>query len=464
MNDMQKPLFWHQGLFLQPQHLQLLDLSFQSLLTPFRNFIEPYFWGTGETGIQKAALGTRYFNLMKGDFLFPDGTYVVLPGNAVIEGRSFEDAWIAGGKPFTVYIGLKKWNNAGANVTVLEKIENLAQVTTRFVTTADPEEMNDLHAGGPKGNVKSLHYVLKTFWEHEKEQLGDYLLIPIARLERMGEEVKLSDRFSAPCLSVSGSETLLKIIQEIRDQIASRSNQLEQYKRQRGVQTAEFGSRDMVYLLALRSLNRYVPMLFHITEAQQVHPWITYGVLRQLIGELSSFSERISVMGELSDGSRVLSAYDHWNLWECFSSAQAIITQLLDEITAGPEYVIRLLSDGTYYTADLKPAVFEGRNRFYLVLKTEEDPKKVLQSIGTGAKLSSREYLPILIARALTGIRLEHLPVPPQELPRRAKSLYFSIDHHSDQWTMVTKGHNLALYWDNAPEDLEAELMVVGKS
>jgi type VI secretion system protein ImpJ len=79
------------------------------------------------------------------------------------------------------------------------------------------------------------------------------------------------------------------------------------------------------------------------------------------------------------------------------------------------------------------------------------------------AKFSSREHLPILIARALPGVGLEHLPVPPQELPRRAHSIYFSVNHHSDQWALVQKGNNIALYWDNAPEDLEVELMVVGR-
>jgi type VI secretion system protein ImpJ len=461
--DIQRPLFWHQGLFLQPQHFQLLDLSFQSLLTPFHHFIEPHFWGLGEIEIQKAALGRRSFNLLKGNFLFPDGSYTVLPGNALIEARPFDVAWVEGGKPFPAYIGLKKWNEAGENVTVLDKLENLSEITTRFVTTADPEEMKDLHSGGPKGQVKRLYYVLKIFWETERDQLGDYVLIPLAQLERVGEEIKISEHYIPPCLTISGSESLFKIVKEIRDQISARSHQLEEYKSQRGIQTAEFGSRDMVYLLALRSLNRYVPILFHFTETQQVHPWTIYGVLRQMIGELSSFSERVNVMGELEDGTRILPNYDHRSLWECFSAAQALITQLLDEITAGPEYVIRLIYDGTYYAADLKPAIFEGRNRFYLVLKTEEDPKFLLQSLGTVAKLSAREYLPILIARALPGIGLEHLPVPPQELPRRARSIYFGVDHHSDQWAQVQKGHNIALYWDNAPEDLEVELMVVGR-
>lgn len=461
--DIQRPLFWHQGLFLQPQHFQLFDRSFQSLLMPFHNFIEPHFWGLGEIEIQKTALGIKSFNLLKGIFLFPDGTYVVLPGNAVFEARTFNEAWVEGGKPFPIYIGIKRWNDAGENVTVLDTLENISVITTRFVSLADPEEVKDLHSGGPSGQIKRLHYVLKIIWETEREQFGDYILIPLAQLEKMGEEIRLSERFVPPCLTISGSEPLLKLIKEMRDQLAARSRQLEEYKRQKGIQTAEFGSRDMVYLLALRSLNRYVPILFHFTEVKQVHPWAVYGVLRQLIGELSSFSEKVNVMGESGDGNRMLPNYDHLNLWECFSSAQALVSKLLDEITAGPEYVIRLVYDGTYYAAELKPAIFEGRNRFYLVLKTEADPKSAIQSVAAIAKLSSREHLPILIARALTGIGLEHLPVPPQELPRRANSIYFAVDHHSDQWALVQKGHNIALYWDSAPEDMEVELMVVGK-
>jgi len=461
--DIQRPLFWHQGLFLQPQHFQLFDRSFQSLLRPFHNFIEPHFWGLGEIEIQKTALGIKSFNLLKGIFLFPDGTYVVLPGNAVFEARTFNEAWVEGGKPFPIYIGIKRWNDAGENVTVLDTLENISVITTRFVSLADPEEVKDLHSGGPSGQIKRLHYVLKTIWETEREQFGDYILIPIAQLEKMGEEIRLSGRFVPPCLTISGSEPLLKLIKEMRDQLAARSRQLEEYKRQKGIQTAEFGSRDMVYLLALRSLNRYVPILFHFTEVQQVHPWAVYGVLRQLIGELSSFSEKVNVMGESGDGNLMLPNYDHLNLGECFSAAQVLISKLLDEITAGPEYVIRLVYDGTYYAAELKPAIFEGRNRFYLVLKTEANPKSVIQSVAAIAKLSSREHLPILIARALPGIGLEHLPVPPQELPRRANSVYFAVDHHSDQWALIQKGNNIALYWDNAPEDMEVELMVVGK-
>lgn len=441
-----------------------MDLSFQSLLTPFNDYLSPYFWGVGELEVHRAALATRSFNPLKGEMIFPDGTYVTFPGNALVEPRSFEEAWVEGGKPLTVFLGLKRWNLNKENVTTLESLKSIAGITTRFAAEADAEELSDIHEGGPTAGLRRLYHVVRVFWETEKDQLGEYELIPVAQLERFGEEIRLSSRFVPPSVSVFASETLLRITKEIRDQLTARSHQLEEYKVQRGIHTAEFGARDMVYLLALRSLNRYVPVFHHITEVRRVHPWMVYGLLRQLVGELSTFSSRVNVRGELEDGTRLLPDYDHFKIWECFSFAQALITQLLDEITAGPDYVIRLVYDGTYYAAELAPQIFEGRNRYFLVFKTDEDPKHVLDSLATIIKISCREELPILIARALPGLQLEHLPVPPQELPRRAHCIYFQADHHGDHWSMIERGQNIAMYWDTAPEDLEVELMVVRRT
>ena len=465
MMDIQQPLFWHQGLFLLPQHFQIADLHVQSLFLPYQNYMTPHFWGVYQISIQKAALGTRSFHISKGAFLFPDGSHVSFPENAVFESRTFEEGWLSGAKPFTIYLGIRKWCESGPNVTSVEKEDSLAKVSTRLVSFSEEEESVDLHAGGPQGEVKRLNYLLKVFWETETDLAGDYLLIPVAQLERTREGIEMSPNFIFPALTLGSCELLNTTVKEIRDQLASRSRQLEGYKRQRGIQNAEFGSRDVVYLLALRSLNRFVPLLFHYSQTKQVHPWLVYGVLRQLIGELSSFSETVSVLGEsVSDGSQLIPDYDHGNLGACFNTAHLLILKLLDEITAGPEYVLPLLFDGTYFTADLKPAHFEHRNRHFIVLKTEADPKQVVQSICSVVKLSSREHLPLLIARALPGIGLDHLPNPPPELPRRAFCLYFALDSHCEQWALVEKGNNIALYWDNAPEDLEAELMIVGRS
>lgn len=457
-----RPIFWHQGLLLQPHHFQQMDVYLQSLMMPYLKFIQPYLWGLGAIDIQAAALGSRAFRVDSGEVILPDGTYVVYPGNALIEARSFEEDWTEGDKALTVFLGLRRLNAAGENVTVISNMDDLSEITTRFVTFADAEKTADLHQNGPSAQIQRLYCAVKIFWEHEIEKLGDYDVIPVAQLMRSGEDVLLSEKFAPPCLAVAASDTLLKITREIRDQIASRGHQLEAYKRERGIHTAEFGARDMVYLLALRSLNRYTPLLFHLTQSGQIHPWTVYGVFKQLIGELSAFSEGTSVMGESEETGQSLPDYDHRNLWERFHAAQLLVTRLLDEITAGPDYMIQLLFDGTYYATDLTPAMVEGGNRLYLVSETEEDPQQVIESLETIAKLGSRESLPILIARALPGVKLNQLQSPPQELPRRTRAIYFQIDHHSDQWAQVVKGLNLALYWDTAPEDLKLELMIVG--
>ncbi len=460
---MDRPVFWHEGLFLQPQHLQLEHQFFRSLLSPLHKFITPHFWGIGEIQIAEAGLGNFLFDIDSCELVLPDYTHLVYPGNALVESRSFEEAWVDGGKPFTVYLGLRKLDQAGENVTVVSSLDNISDITTRYITTTDPEEIKSLYEEGPPANVKRLSYVLKIFWETEIDQADDYLTMPIAQLVRTGDSIGLSETYAPPALTLNTTPSLMKLTKEIRDQIAARGRQLEAYKRERGIHTAEFGARDMVYLLALRTLNRYAPFLFHITDTPRVHPWAVYGLLRQVIGELSAFTEQVSAMGEMTDGSFHVPAYDHRRLWACFSAVRSVIIRLLDEITAGPEYMIQLIYDGTYYTADLNPQMFEGRNRFYLVLDTESEQTSLLKSLSTTGKLSAKESLPILIARALPGIQLTHLPEPPQELPRRSRATYLKIDLHGDQWQNIIKFNNIAMFWDTAPDDLKIELMVSGR-
>jgi type VI secretion system protein ImpJ len=461
---MEQALFWHQGLFLQPQHLQLSSCYHEDLNLPLKQYLQPYFWGVGQYEIKSAALDNRSFHLTQGKFLFPDMTYVEIPGNAVVMPRSFDADWEDGSQRLGVLLGLRKLNRAGRNVTVVTDTRDVLDVHSRWVTAGAAEQVPDLHRDGPAADVQKLSYVLKIFWESEKERLDDYELIPLAQLERDQDRVRLSDQYIPPSLSIGADETLYKVVKEIRDQIGARGRQLEAYKRDRGLHSAEFGARDMVYLLALRSLNRYATLLEHFTAARHGHPWTVYGLLRQLVGELSTFSADISFTGETGAGELLLVAYDHGRLSDCFFSALSLITRLLDQITAGPEYILPLMFDGTYYGADLPPAIFNGRNRFFLVMETEADPRNVLPALERIAKLGSRESLPILIARSLSGIGVQHLETPPQELPRRSQALYFQIDHHDDQWAQVQKGKNLALYWDTAPEDLKVELMAVGRS
>lgn len=460
--EAQRPLFWHQGLLLQPQHFQLRDLRAQFILKPALELATPYAWGVGRLETSPAALDNRTFEVLGTRLLFRDGAYVEFPGNAIVKPRSFDNAWVSGDQPFRIFLGLKRLSDREPNVTLIDSLADTADCRTRFVTTSDFEEVTDLHANGPLAKVRYLNFLLKIFWENEIETADDYEILPVARLERDGDKVVHSASFIPPCLNIGASLPLSKMIKDLRDEITGRTRQLELYKSPREMQKAEFDASYMVYLLALRSLSRYAPLLLHLSETPMVHPWAAYGLLRQIIGELSSFSERFNLLGESLDGTSNLPAYNHDDLGRCMVAARTLIESLLNEITVGPEFVVSLQpqTDGTH-SADLPRGFFGQRHRYYLVIRSEADSEELLSSFITGAKLGAAAQIPVMVRRALPGVELIHMPTAPQGLPRRSFSRYFRIEPLCVQWSEVEQQGGVALHWSAAPEDLKVELVAL---
>lgn len=454
-------IYWHQGMFLQSQHFQMADLHSQFQYKPMHEAGLPHFWGVGELELVASATANRTIEVQTARLLFPDRTYVEYPGNAVLKPRPFDVDWVEGDKPFTVYLGLKKLSSTEKNVTLVAGLAEAAGAPTRYATLANPPNSADLYSEGPDAQVRTLIHVVKVFFESEINQLQDYTLIPIARLVRDGEAIKLSDNFIPPVYAISGSTVLTRLVKDLRDELTGRARQLQEYKSPREMQKAEFDASYMVFLLALRSLNRASPYLFHLTETPQVHPWLAYGAMRQLVGELSSFSERFNMLGEASDGTPGLPHYDHTDLGKCFDRVRTMVSHLLNEITVGPEFMTILEYQNGYHVGQLPRNFFGQRNRFYLVIRTEKDMEWVVEAMQHDARLAAMDEMPGLIAHALPGLELIHMVAAPQGLPRRSYSYYFRIEQMSQQWEVVEREGFIALQWLDAPADLKAEIVVL---
>jgi type VI secretion system protein ImpJ len=459
-----KPIFWHEGLFLQPHHFQWQDLFLQSLIEPLNRYIQPAMWGIGRIAIQQEALSNFVFNVLSGEFRFRDMTHAIYPGNAVLESRNFEKAWKDKGKPFTIYLGIHKLSHTGKNVSDPKLYESYSMVPTRFAADGDNENLPDFYEGSEALPVERLRYVLKLLWEHEKNSIGDYEVLPIARVENRKGEVVLSKDFIAPSLSLFSSQALTRTVKTIYELITSTANRLEASKNDRGVHTAEFGTKDMVFLLTLRTLNRFVLTLRHMLgKGASVHPWSVYGVLCQLVGELSTFSSKVNLINVTAKSPFYLFDYDHEELSRCFKRAGAILTRLMLDIAADPEYVTPFKYDGQKYMVELPTKLLQGAKRYYLVVETDSAPDMVVAELQGQAKMSSAKYLSLLVAQSLPGISLKHLSHPPPELPRRSMGIYFMINHKSRLWQKVVEEQNLALSWETHPEDAKIELMVAGR-
>lgn len=447
-----KPVYWHQGLFLQPQHFQVTDQRLRDHLLPFMDNSLPYFWGVRQMEIQTSALTRGVVQINSMSLAFRDGTHAEFPGNAAIAPRSFDEQWTFRDKPLTIYAGLRRFRDNTTNVTVVDDLDS-GNLDSRFLSLSEPEEIPDLYGDGPSASVKTLFLNVRLFWEHEIDALDHYDVIPIARVLWEGGSIKISPTFVPPCVSMDASWILSSLVEEIRNECSSRARQLGEFKNPRDTERHEMDARYMVYLLALQTLNRYVPILHHYSETKPLHPWTFYGTLRQMVGEMSTFSEKVSLLGESDGSGEPLPPYNHNDIGGCLIRAQALIFSLLNELTVGPDVLVRLHSDGEYYEAQLSPSFFSSKARYYFVVTMGEDPDAGLRSFVENSKCGAPSLISTIIQRALPGVELVPLTTPPQGLPRRFNAFYFRIETNSGDWEAIRREESIRLFWPDAPPE-----------
>ena len=454
-----RPIFWHQGLFLQPQHFQYNDLFWQTKQAEVLSLMSPYPWGIIKLDVDEAALSTFQLRLLKLKAVMRDGSLIHYPGNAIVESRPFELTKMSYG--MNVYVGLRRWSPEQPNVDVVPEITPTAEYTKRLVAEANPEVVADSYAQGPEGRVSLMSFAVRLFWEDEIEEAGDYELIPLLRLEQDGDQVRWVKKYIPPCLNIDSSPILMQLLRQIRDEVAGRARQLEMFKPSSLAKTEDMDVNHVSLLMALATLNRYAAALTHVLELPQTHPWTCYGLLRQLVGELSTFSDRYDLLGTTRDGQVLIPAYQHEDLYVGFDAINMVIRHLLNEIAAAPEMLVRFESQGAdtgLYKAELPDGFFGKRHRYHLLVYGAE-----IESLATlmhDAKLAAPEDIERLVVHALNGVELLPLAEAPRGIPRRSSALYFYIDPLSSAWAEVEQAQQVMLFIPQAIESLQLELIV----
>ena len=459
--DFKKGTYWHQGLFLQPQHFQRIDLNQQFYRKPLYEAASPHYWGVGQLEIATPALTSRSFEVRAARLIFQDQTYIEYPGNAVISSRSFDKIWTTGDVPLDVYLGLKKISSVSANVSVVDSLDNASYVTTRMVSMAEAETMPDLYTQGPVAEVPTVSYAVKVFFGPEIETLDDYELIRVAQLVRDIDTIRVVPRAVPPVYALSGSQLLVDVVNDIRDDMAGRLRQIDEYKIPRDMQRQELDPDYLLLLQAVHALNRLVPSLVHLAETSQLHPWEIYGFLRVCVGELSTFSLRTDVLGRQTDKDVGMPPYNHMDLGTCFLAARTLINQLLSEISVGPKFHAYLEPRDEFLVGVMAREFFADRNRFYLVTKTAFNNETLSQDFLATARLAAPSALPDLIDHALPGVELIEVLTPPQGLPQRPNMRYYRVEQISAAWELVEQEGELAMYWPDAPDDVRVEVVIL---
>lgn len=460
--NIKKQLFWHQGLLLQPQHFQYMDMVQQNTFSPMMEISNPYFNGVVSLKHNQSSLLKEVFELESLELLLSDGTLVNYPEDAIVKPRSFTGVWTENLEPFTIYVGVKKLNKKGGNVTVVAGFDEADDIKTRYMTLSEPEEFPDLHQDGPFAQMKTLTNVIKIFFEDEINNLGDYDIIPIAQLIKSGDEIVFSKDFIPPSLHISSSPVLMEKVFKVRDELTGRARQLEEYKVSVGDTGRSTDVRTIPYRFSLQLLSHYGPLLYHYTENNKTHPFQLYGVLRQMVGGLSTLSDRVSFLGETGSEKTSVMPYKHNNLGECFNSIIEVLELLLNEISIEAESVVTLekIEHGRYQ-AEIPTELFAPQNSFFIGVRTAAKFEEMIDSFTSFSKTGSVSEVDIYVERSLPGLDLKFLRAHPEGIPKRQNAYYFRIDRNDPAMGSIQDWKNIVLLWDQAPDDLKVEFIVL---
>jgi type VI secretion system protein ImpJ len=444
---------WSEGMYLAPHHFQAQNRYFEDSV----HFATANLWNAayGLTSYQMnaKAIANGTVALLHARGLFSDGLPFDMPEcDPLPEPRNISDSFPPTAEGLTVCLAVPRLTVDGPNCSLDSKLED---ISTRFI--GSPETLPDENTGRDEKPVslgrKNIRFILET--ESDK----GWLTLPVGRIVRdtTGHFV-FDDAFVPPCVKLSASERLTNLLRRLVEILEEKGSNASSTS-SRGGERFEAGvsSGQVARFWMLHSINSSLAPLRHLLLTKHGHPEELYRELLRLGGALCTFG--------LDVHPRSLPAYDHDHLERCFEALDDHIRRHLEIVLPSQAIVIPLSQGERYfYEGQIKDERCLGRSRWLLSIQSPVGEADLIRNVPKLVKVCSAKFVPELVKRAVPGLPLRHLPVPPPAVSARVESQYFSIDKSGPCWEHIMQTKRVGVY---VPSDLpqpEMEITVVLES
>ena len=112
---MKRIIHWNEGLFLQPQHMQILQREVISALSIERNLQHSYPYGVLDMKISEDSLSNKKIQFERLSVIMPSGAYVELGENLSLDPIDIRERFSKKNESFHVYLGIPIYNPKRAN-------------------------------------------------------------------------------------------------------------------------------------------------------------------------------------------------------------------------------------------------------------------------------------------------------------------------------------------------------------
>jgi type VI secretion system ImpJ/VasE family protein len=432
---------WHEGLFLQPHHLQALQhwISDGSIAAHKLNF--PYPYGVIEMKISPDGLENQLVRFDKLRVIMPSGVEVVVGENCDLPALDIKKAFSQGAGSFNVLLGVPLWYNNRANS--IELGANADWRTKRIFRAEESTEPDENTGENPQSIVRRRINARLILQEDDPTDLEVMPLIRIAHAA--GADVGLPRQDSSyipPCFTLAGSTSLRELCRDLANQIEASRKELVLQLSRGGFSIETMRGIQFEQMMRLRTLNRFAGSLPSLVMAPNVTPFEVYLELRQCLGELAALHPDRDPFEA--------AAYDHDNPAIAFSELTQKIRSLLRGAVAARFLKVDFTRDNGLYAATLTDEHLSAPSDYYLAIQTKDDAKSVASLVENADQF--KFMAKTLAAQRIWGVKLTEERHPPLELPSKAGLYYFRLNRGESQrmWDRIKEEKSVAIRWPDA--------------
>ena len=429
------PIYWQQGIFLQPQHFQYSDQYHSSSYARLFGLTRSQPYGVAALEISKERLSAGYLSCTTLQAVLPEGLWIDIRENARLPDRDIR-SMVKGNGIYRVAIGLPKLTPG------LPAVATSAH-DGRYETPGYPELLPDLLDETPDLAIDRLWFKCRYLIGDEINAAKDMSVLTLASLVVENGTISLDTSYAPPSLRTGAYLTLQNRVHNISEILQARLSELSKLShpwRLGGDALDPAWLRDRIVQADLAQasteLNHRLQM--------DVEPAIIFETLLVLAARLCS-------SGGLS--------YPEMPIWEhddpcrSFERIQNILAGLLEQLRSGPDSTAIFHHRGGWYEAQVPSAARIGQHFAYLILQAVSETE--LLQAGP-PKLAPLSRIETIVSRALPGVSLERLNRIPYGLGEGAGAFVWAIDNKDPLWKEANTSGVICLNWLNIPKGARA--------
>ena len=429
---------WSEGMYLGPHHFQTDRRYFESCIQFANQSLWFAPWGLAGYQLDTEALRNGTASLVHARGVFPDGLPFQIPEcDQAPAARSISEAFPPITPTAILLLGIPRTALSGKNCGLPAEPSN---GDVRFV--AEPRTMLDESSGQDQRPVylarKNFRFLLDT------EPLDGLETIPIARVVREGLGFAADEQFIPPCLNISASPRLMLLCRQLVEILTEKNRGLGLSQTSMGDLAGGISGRQVASFWFAHAINTAHAALRHMAMSKHGHPEELFRILSTLAGALCTFG--------LDSQPGQLPLYDHNRLTEVFDSLERHIRDHLEMLQPTNCISIPLKPTAKYiYEGEVRDDRCLNRARWILSIRSSIGEASLITMTPRLVKVCSGRFIGELVRRALPGMALQHLPMPPAALSPRVDFQYFAIHREGPCWNDVSKVKQVGVY---VPGDL----------